>query len=138
MISGEPDLRAAILARMPDTVIAIGQLDGAAARAEELRALLREHEGRAAATPGCRRFYVGVSLHDPDHYVITQEWDDPASLAEFVYPGRGAQRRYVFSAPVGSVRSRWVATRSGSAPSARSRRAARVCHRPRSPGPRPA
>ena len=84
LVSGQPDLRAAILARMPETVISIGQLYGAAARAEELRALLREHKDRAAGTPGCRLFYVGVSLRDPDHYIITQEWEDPASLADFV------------------------------------------------------
>ena len=84
MVSGQPDSRAVILARMPETVIAIGQLYGAAARAEELRALLRDHEHRAAGTPGCRRFHVGVSLRDPHQYVITQEWEDPASLADFV------------------------------------------------------
>ena len=67
-----------------ENVIAIGHLYGAAARADELRALLREHEERAAGTPGCRLFNIGVSLRDPNHYVITQEWEDLGALANFL------------------------------------------------------
>src|SRR3954469_757533 len=80
-----------------ETVIAIGELHGSAGGAEELRALLLQHEQLAAAQPGCRMFHIGIGLDDRDRYLITQEWESIAAVGEYLRsaPFYDLQRRLV-------------------------------------------
>jgi len=65
-------------------VVAVGHVFGAAGRAGELRELLHSHQQRVAALPGCRLCHFGSSLDDPDQYVVTQEWETPEALRDYI------------------------------------------------------
>ena len=64
-------------------VVAVGHIFGAAGRADELREVLLSHQERVAALPGCRLCHFGTSIDDPDHYVVTQEWDSVDALRAY-------------------------------------------------------
>ena len=59
---------------MAEQVLAITRIHGIAGRRDDLRALMRDTEQRAAAEPGCRMYRFAVTLDDADEYVHVQEW----------------------------------------------------------------
>jgi quinol monooxygenase YgiN len=72
------------VATMSEPIIAVGHVFGVAARAAELPELLRSHQERVEALPGCRLCHFGSSLDDPDDYVVTQEWESVEALRGYV------------------------------------------------------
>jgi quinol monooxygenase YgiN len=69
---------------MSESVVAVGHVFGVAGRARELRELLRSHQERVRALPGCRLCHFGSSLDDPDDYIITQEWESLEALRVYL------------------------------------------------------
>jgi quinol monooxygenase YgiN len=64
---------------MAERVLAITRIHGIAGRRDDLRALMRDTEERAAAEPGCRMYRFAVTLDDAHEYVHVQEWADEAA-----------------------------------------------------------
>jgi quinol monooxygenase YgiN len=65
---------------MQEAQVVIADMFGSPALRDELRALLAQAERDATSRDGCLRYSVGVSLADPDRYVVVEEWRDKAAL----------------------------------------------------------
>jgi quinol monooxygenase YgiN len=62
------------------SVIAVADMFGITGRRPELLSLLEDSERRAASEPGCRRYTFGVTLSDPDRFLLVSEWDSQEAL----------------------------------------------------------
>ncbi len=62
------------------SVVVIATIHGAAARRDDLRALMRETAADSAGEPGCVEYRFAAVLGDEDTYVCVQEWHDEAAM----------------------------------------------------------
>lgn len=68
---------------MSESVIAVGEVYAAVAKLDEVRGLLREHRDRISTLPGQRGCQIAVALDAPEHFLITQEWEDVDALRAY-------------------------------------------------------
>lgn len=63
-----------------DSVVVVGDVYTLVGRRDEVIALLSDTQERARPQPGCVSFSFAEVVGDPGHYVVVEEWSDPAAL----------------------------------------------------------
>lgn len=63
-------------------IIALGDVYAQIPRREQVRELMRATQARMRDQPGCISYTFTVSLDDPEHFVIIEQWRDQAALEE--------------------------------------------------------
>jgi quinol monooxygenase YgiN len=61
-------------------IVALGDISAKIPRLDEVRGVMRDTERRVREQAGCVSYTFAEALDDPGHFLVTQEWQDLASL----------------------------------------------------------